>query len=47
VGVWRCFAKIKATGIETTYFAAVTAAERKAVDRQAARYQAFLDGSNE
>ena len=47
VGGWRRVAKGRSASVETTYFAAVNAAERKAVEVQAARYQAFLDGSNE
>ena len=42
VGGWRRIAKGKSIAVETTYFTSVTAAERKEVDAQVARYKAFL-----
>lgn len=47
VGGWRRIAKGRSFAIETTYFAPVTAAERKAVNREVARYEAFLGGNSE
>lgn len=44
VGGWRRNVKGRSVTIERTYFARVSAAERKAVDLQVARYQTFLDG---
>lgn len=42
VGGWKRIVKRGTIGVETTYLASVTAAERRAVDGQVARYLAFL-----
>jgi hypothetical protein len=47
VGGWKRVVKGKAVAVRATYIATVTAAERRAVDAQIARYKAFLGGSTE
>ena len=47
VGGWKRIVKGNAVAVATTYLATVTAAERRAVDSQIARYKAFLGGSGE